>query len=318
MGLLVEGKWVDQWYDTKKTGGRFERTSPQFRNWITADGSPGPTGQGGFKAEAGRYHLYVSLACPWASRTLILRALKGLEDMISVSVVHPLMLENGWTFEEEAGVIADPILGADYLHQIYTHVNPTYTGRVTVPVLYDKQLDTIVSNESSDIIRMLNSAFDEIGAKKGDYAPAHLLDEINEINEFVYHNVNNGVYKVGFATQQSVYEEELTKLFEALNVLETSLAVDDYLVGNQLTEADIRLFTTLVRFDAAYFGHFKCNLKRLTDYPNLWAYTKRIYHLPGIGETVDFDHIKQHYYGSHKTINPNGIVPLGPDLDWSL
>lgn len=318
MGLLVDGKWVDQWYDTKKTGGRFERTSPQFRNWITADGSPGPTGQGGFKAEAGRYHLYVSLACPWAGRTLILRALKGLEDMISVSVVHPLMLENGWTFEEGAGVIADPILGADYLHQIYTHVNPTYTGRVTVPVLYDKQLDTIVSNESSDIIRMLNSAFDEIGAKKRDYAPAHLLDEINEINEFVYHNVNNGVYKVGFATQQSVYEEELTKLFEALNVLETSLAVDDYLVGNQLTEADIRLFTTLVRFDAVYFGHFKCNLKRLTDYPNLWAYTKRIYHLPGIAETVNFDHIKQHYYGSHKTINPNGIVPLGPDLDWSL
>ncbi|MGT2756028.1 glutathione S-transferase family protein [Streptococcus ovuberis] len=318
MGLLVDGKWVDQWYDTKKTGGRFERTSPQFRNWITADGSPGPTGQGGFKAEAGRYHLYVSLACPWASRTLILRALKGLEDMISVSVVHPLMLENGWTFEEGAGIIADPILGADYLHQIYTHVNPTYTGRVTVPVLYDKQLDTIVSNESSDIIRMFNSAFDEIGAKKGDYAPAHLLDEINEINEFVYHNVNNGVYKVGFATQQSVYEEELTKLFEALNVLETSLAVDDYLVGNQLTEADIRLFTTLVRFDAVYFGHFKCNVKRLIDYPNLWAYTKRIYHLPGIAETVDFDHIKQHYYGSHKTINPNGIVPLGPDLDWSL
>lgn len=317
MGLLVDGKWVDQWYDTKKTGGRFERTSPQFRNWITADGSPGPTGEGGFKAEADRYHLYVSLACPWASRTLMLRALKALEDMISVSVVHPLMLENGWTFEEGAGVVADPILGADYLHQVYTHVNPTYTGRVTVPVLYDKQLDTIVSNESSDIIRMLNGAFDGIGAKEGDYAPAHLLDEIDEINEFIYHNVNNGVYKVGFATQQSVYEEELTKLFEALNVLETSLAVDDYLVGNQLTEADIRLFTTLVRFDAVYFGHFKCNLKRLTDYPNLWVYTKRIYHLPGIAETVDFDHIKQHYYGSHKTINPNGIVPVGPILDWT-
>lgn len=318
MGLLVDGKWVDQWYDTKKSGGRFERTTPQFRNWITADGSPGPTGEGGFKAEAGRYHLYVALACPWASRTLMLRVLKGLEDMISVSVVHPLMLENGWTFAEGDGVIADPVLNADYLYQVYTHVDPTYTGRVTVPVLYDKVKDTIVSNESSEIIRMLNTAFDQIGAKKGDYAPEELVAEIDELNSYVYDRINNGVYKAGFATKQEIYEEEVTKLFEALDTLEERLNGQNYLIGNQLTEADIRLFTTLVRFDSVYYGHFKCNLKRLTDYPNLWNYTKQIYNLPGIADTVNFDHIKRHYYGSHKTINPNGIVPKGPELDWTL
>lgn len=316
MGLLVDGQWVDQWYDTKKTGGRFVRTEAQFRNWITADGSAGPTGQAGYKAEADRYHLYVSLACPWASRTLMIRTLKGLEDMISISVVHPLMLEDGWTFEEGEGVIGDPIFQARYLHQVYTAVKPDYTGRVTVPVLFDKKTKTIVNNESSEIIRMLNTAFDGLGAKPGNYVPDQWLEEIDTVNDFVYHRINNGVYKAGFATKQEVYEEEVAALFEALDQMEERLAGQDYLVGNRLTEADIRLFTTLVRFDAVYFGHFKCNLKPLTAYPNLWAYTKRIYQLPGMAQTVNFDHIKHHYYGSHKTINPTGVIPLGPTLDW--
>ena len=316
MGLLVDGQWVDQWYDTKKTGGRFVRTQTQFRNWITADGSAGPTGQAGYKAEANRYHLYVSLACPWASRTLMIRTLKGLEDMISISVVHPLMLEHGWTFEEGEGVIGDPIFQARYLHEVYTAVKPDYTGRVTVPVLFDKKTKTIVNNESSEIIRMLNTAFDGLGAKPGNYVPDQWLEEIDTVNDFVYHRINNGVYKAGFATKQEVYEEEVTTLFAALDQMEERLAGQDYLVGNRLTEADIRLFTTLVRFDAVYFGHFKCNLKPLTAYPNLWAYTKRIYQLPGMAQTVNFDHIKRHYYGSHKTINPTGVIPMGPTLDW--
>ena len=317
MGLLVDGQWVDQWYDTKKTGGRFVRTQTQFRNWITADGSAGPTGQAGYKAEANRYHLYVSLACPWASRTLMIRTLKGLEDMISISVVHPLMLEHGWTFEEGEGVIGDPIFQARYLHEVYTAVKPDYTGRVTVPVLFDKKTKTIVNNESSEIIRMLNTAFDGLGAKSGNYVPDQWLEEIDAVNDFVYHRINNGVYKAGFATKQEVYEEEVTTLFAALDQMEERLAGQDYLVGNRLTEADIRLFTTLVRFDAVYFGHFKCNLKPLTAYPNLWAYTKRIYQLPGMAQTVNFDHIKRHYYGSHKTINPTGVIPMGPTLDWN-
>ena len=317
MGLLVDGQWVDQWYDTKKTGGRFVRTEAQFRNWITADGSAGPTGQAGYKAEANRYHLYVSLACPWASRTLMIRTLKGLEDMISISVVHPLMLEHGWTFEEGEGVIGDPIFQVRYLHQVYTAVEPDYTGRVTVPVLFDKKTKTIVNNESSEIIRMLNTAFDGLGAKSGNYVPDQWLEEIDTVNDFVYHRINNGVYKAGFATKQEVYEEEVTALFAALDQMEERLAGQDYLVGNRLTEADIRLFTTLVRFDAVYFGHFKCNLKPLTAYPNLRAYTKRIYQLPGMAQTVNFDHIKRHYYGSHKTINPTGVIPLGPTLDWN-
>ena len=316
MGLLVDGQWVDQWYDTKKTGGRFVRTQTQFRNWITADGSAGPTGQAGYKAEADRYHLYVSLACPWASRTLMIRTLKGLEDMISISVVHPLMLEHGWTFEEGEGVIGDPIFQARYLHEVYTAVKPDYTGRVTVPVLFDKKTKTIVNNESSEIIRMLNTAFDDLGAKPGNYVPDQWLEEIDTVNDFVYHRINNGVYKAGFATKQEVYEEEVTALFAALDQMEERLAGQDYLVGNRLTEADIRLFTTLVRFDAVYFGHFKCNLKPLTAYPKLWAYTKRIYQLPGMAQTVNFDHIKRHYYGSHKTINPTGVIPMGPTLDW--
>ena len=316
MGLLVDGQWVDQWYDTKKTGGRFVRTQTQFRNWITADGSAGPTGQAGYKAETDRYHLYVSLACPWASRTLMIRTLKGLEDMISISVVHPLMLEHGWTFEEGEGVIGDPIFQARYLHEVYTAVKPDYTGRVTVPVLFDKKTKTIVNNESSEIIRMLNTAFDDLGAKPGNYVPDQWLEEIDAVNDFVYHRINNGVYKAGFATKQEVYEEEVATLFAALDQMEERLAGQDYLVGNRLTEADIRLFTTLVRFDAVYFGHFKCNLKPLTAYPKLWAYTKRIYQLPGIAQTVNFDHIKRHYYGSHKTINPTGVIPMGPTLDW--
>ena len=316
MGLLVDGQWVDQWYDTKKTGGRFVRTQTQFRNWITADGSAGPTGQAGYKAEADRYHLYVSLACPWASRTLMIRTLKGLEDMISISVVHPLMLEHGWTFEEGEGVIGDPIFQARYLHEVYTAVKPDYTGRVTVPVLFDKKTKTIVNNESSEIIRMLNTAFDGLGVKLGNYVPDQWLEEIDTVNDFVYHRINNGVYKAGFATKQEVYEEEVTSLFAALDQMEERLAGQDYLVGNRLTEADIRLFTTLVRFDAVYFGHFKCNLKPLTAYPKLWAYTKRIYQLPGMAQTVNFDHIKRHYYGSHKTINPTGVIPMGPTLDW--
>ncbi|HFI0467529.1 TPA: glutathione S-transferase family protein [Streptococcus suis] len=317
MGLLQDGKWVDQWYDTKSTGGKFVRTVTQFRNWITPDGQAGPTGKGGFKAESGRYHLYISLACPWASRTLIMRKLKGLEDYISLSVVHPLMLENGWTFEDGSGVIKDPLFNSDYLYQVYLKADPNYTGRVTVPVLWDKETNTIVSNESAEIMRMFNTAFNDITGNYDDYYPEHLQTEIDAMNDFVYPNINNGVYKAGFSTNQKVYEKEVKNLFAALDKLEEHLADKDYLVGNQLTEADLRLFTTLVRFDPVYFGHFKCNIKALVDYPNLWNYTKRLYNHTGIAETVDFDHIKQHYYSSHKTINPTGIVPVGPDLDWT-
>lgn len=318
MGLLVDGKWHNQWYDTKSSGGRFIRQESQFRNWITPDGSPGPSGEGGFKAEPGRYHLYVAMACPWAHRTLIMRTLKGLEDMISVSVVNPLMAENGWTFEEEEGVVPDPVINAKYLYEIYTHVEPEYTGRVTVPVLYDLKQNKIVNNESAEIMRMLNSAFDEVGATKGDYYPETLRQEINEINEKVYEFVNNGVYKTGFATKQEVYEEEVTQLFEVLNELDVRLANQRFLVGDQLTEADWRLFTTLVRFDSVYYTHFKCNLKRLTEYTNLWRFTKELYNYPGIADTVDFEQIKNHYFMSHKNINPTGIVPIGPELDWTL
>ncbi|MDN6363093.1 MAG: glutathione S-transferase family protein, partial [Tetragenococcus koreensis] len=277
MGLLVDGKWYDQWYDTESTGGRFIRSDSQFRNWVTKDGSAGPTGEGGFKAEPDRYHLYVSLACPWASRTLIVRKIKGLEDMITLSVVNPYMGENGWTFAEDQGVIPDPILKADYLYQIYTHVDPDYSGRVTVPVLYDKKQNKIVSNESSEIMRMFNSAFDEVGAEAGDYYPEELRPEIDAINDKVYNNVNNGVYKTGFATEQNVYEQEVKNVFTVLDELEERLAQQPYLVGDQLTEADWRLFTTLVRFDSVYFGHFKCNIHALTDYKNLCRYTRELY-----------------------------------------
>lgn len=315
MGLLIDGKWHDQWYDTGSTGGRFVRSDAQFRNWITPDGSPGPGGAGGFRAEAGRYHLYVSLACPWANRTLILRALKGLEDMIGVSVVNPYMAENGWTFEPGPGVIADPVGQAQYLYQVYLRAQPDYSGRATVPVLWDLQQNTIVSNESAEIIRMLNSAFDGVGARKGDYAPAELLPQIDAINAEIYDAVNNGVYKAGFATSQDVYEQEVRKLFAYLDTLEARLGKQRYLLGERITEADWRLFTTLIRFDAVYHGHFKCNLKRLADYRNIWSYTRELYQMPGVAGTVNFDHIKQHYYRSHATINPNGIVPAGPILD---
>lgn len=315
MGLLVDGVWQDRWYDTKSTGGRFVRTNAAFRNWITADGSPGPTGEGGFRAEAGRYHLYVSLACPWAHRTLIMRRLKGLEAMIGVSVVHWRMLENGWTFEHGPGVVPDPIRGARYLHQVYTAAKPDYSGRVTVPVLWDKVKNTIVSNESAEIIRMMNSAFDGIGARPGDYYPEDLRSEIESLNSRIYDKVNNGVYKAGFATTQQAYEEAVRPLFDTLDLLDERLSSRRYLCGDRLTEADIRLFTTLVRFDAVYVGHFKCNLRRIADYPHLSGYLRDIYQTDGIAETVDMVHIKGHYYESHKTINPAGIVPLGPLLD---
>ena len=318
MGLLVDGKWLDQWYDTKSTGGQFVRTTTQFRNWITKDGAAGPTGSSGFKAESGRYHLYVSLACPWASRTLLMRTLKGLEEHISISVVHPLMLENGWTFEEADGAITDSELHSQYLYQVYLAAQSDYTGRVTVPILWDKTTKNIVSNESSEIIRMLNSAFNDITKNSEDYYPIELQDDINQMNAFTYSNINNGVYKAGFATKQEIYEKEVTNLFNALDRLEKHLTDQDFLVGNRFTEADIRLFTTLVRFDTVYYGHFKCNSHQLLDYPNLWHYTKTIYNMEGIAKTVNFNHIKKHYYGSHKTINPTGIIPIGPDLDWTL
>jgi len=318
MGLLVNGQWQDRWYDTKSTGGRFVRKDAVFHNWVTADGTAGPSGTAGFKAEAGRYHLYVSLACPWAHRTLILRALKGLEDMISVSVVNWLMREEGWTFVDGPGVVPDRINHARVLHQVYTAADRHYTGRVTVPVLWDKKQQTIVNNESSEIIRMLNSAFDDIGARPGDFYPAALREEIDAINARVYDTVNNGVYKAGFATSQQAYEEAVVPLFDTLDWLESRLATRRFLTGDRLTEADIRLFTTLIRFDAVYVGHFKCNLRRIVDYPNLSAYTRDIYQLPGVAGTVNFEHIKRHYYESHPSVNPTGIVPLGPLLDFTV
>ena len=317
MGLLVDGQWQDKWYDTEASGGRFVREDAGFRNWVTADGSAGPTGVGGFKAEANRYHLYVSLACPWAHRTTIYRKLKGLEDMISLSVVHPFMGDKGWTFAEGAGVIADPIVNASYLYEVYVAAKPDYTGRVTVPILWDKKTNTIVSNESSEIIRMLNSAFDEVGATDVSFLPSELLAEIDTINEFVYSAVNNGVYKAGFATTEAAYKEAVVTLFDALDTLEARLADQRYLLGDTITEADWRLFTTLVRFDAVYVGHFKCNIRRIVDYPNLWGYLRDLYQVPGIAETVSIEHIKAHYYTSHANINPTRIIPVGPVLDFN-
>ena len=316
MGLLLDGAWHDKWYDTKKSGGRFVRSETQFRNWVTEDGSAGPSGDGGFKAESGRYHLYVSYACPWAHRTLIFRKLKGLEDMIDVSVVHHFMGTAGWTFEPGDGVIPDPIHHARFMHQIYTAADPGYTGRVTVPVLWDKQTGTIVNNESPEIIRMFNSAFNGIGAAPVDYYPEALRPEIDAVNAVVYDTVNNGVYKSGFATTQEAYEDAVNALFETLDMLEERVSRQRYLAGDRLTEADWRLFTTLIRFDPVYHGHFKCNRRRLVDYPNLWAYTRELYQVPGIAETVHMDHITRHYYGSHESINPSRVVPVGPVLDY--
>lgn len=317
MGKLVDGQWVDQWYDTKSTGGKFVRKDSQFRNWVTADGAPGPSGDGGFKAEPGRYHLYVSYACPWAHRTLIFRKLKGLEDKISLSAVHWYMAENGWTFADGPGVLQDTVNDAKFMHQVYTAADPHYTGRVTVPVLWDKQQNTIVSNESAEIIRMFNSAFDDVGASPGDYYPEDLRADIDEVNSLVYDNVNNGVYKSGFATTQTAYEEAVAALFDALDKLEVRLGENRYLVGDRLTEADWRLFTTLVRFDPVYVGHFKCNVRRIVDYPNLWGFTRELYQMPGVVETVNMHHIKSHYYESHESINPTRVVPVGPKIDFT-
>lgn len=316
MGLLVEGKWQDRWYDTKESGGRFVRGQSQWRDWVTPDGKPAQGRTRGFKAEPGRYHLYVSLACPWAHRTLIFRKLKKLEDVISVSVVHPFMGENGWTFQKQDGATGDTLYGLDFLHQIYTKADPAYSGRVTVPVLWDKRGQTIVSNESSEIIRMLNSAFDEWGDASVDLCPRALRAEIDALNEAIYPTVNNGVYRAGFATTQEAYEEAFRELFSALDGLEERLSRQRYLTGGRVTEADWRLFTTLVRFDPVYVGHFKCNLRRIADYSNLSNYLRDLYQVPGVAETVNLDHIKQHYYRSHPTINPTRIVPLGPELDF--
>lgn len=315
MGLLVEGQWHTDWYDTKSSNGKFVRKESHFRNWVTANGEAGPTGHGGFKAQPGRYHLYVSLACPWAHRTLIFRKLKGLEEMISVSIVNSFMGDEGWTFDPGNGVIADEVNHTKRVHELYTLAMPDYTGRVTVPILWDKQRNTIVSNESADIIRMLNSAFDGLGASAGDFYPGDKRQHIDEINELVYHNINNGVYRAGFATTQAAYDEAVTDVFKALDQLEHILSSQRYLVGARLTEADWRLFTTLVRFDAVYVGHFKCNIKRIVDYPALSNYLRDLYQHPGIADTVDIDYIKAHYYGSHETINPTLIIPLGPVLD---
>ena len=317
MGMLVDGKWTQKGYDTESNKGRFKRSESQFRNWVTADGSPGPDGKGGFKAEPGRYHLYVSLACPWAHRALIFRRLKGLESHIGLSVVNWRMGKEGWTFAPGPGVVPDPINHAQRLYEVYLAADPEYSGRVTVPVLWDTEQNTIVSNESADIIRMFNSAFDDVVALPGDYYPEALRPQIDEVNQRVYDTVNNGVYKAGFATTQDAYEEAVVPLFDTLDWLEQRLSKTRYLCGERLTEADWRLFTTLLRFDPVYVGHFKCNLRRIQDYPNLSGLLRELYQVPGVKDTVNFQHIKHHYYESHDTINPTGIVPMGPlqDLD---
>ena len=317
MGLLIDGVWHDQGYETAKNKGQFIRAESNFRNWVTPDGAAGPSGEGGFAAEAGRYHLYVSFACPWAHRTLIMRSLKGLNDMIDLSVVHWHMKDSGWTFAaDDDGLVGDKLSGKSKLYDVYLEADPTMTGRVTVPILWDKKADTIVSNESSEIIRMFNSAFDGVGARAVDFYPAAQRGEIDEINARIYETVNNGVYRAGFATSQEAYEAAVTALFDTLDVLEERLAGSRFLHGSTPQESDWRLFPTLLRFDSVYFGHFKCNLRRLVDYPNLWGYTRDLYQWPGIAETVNFKHNKLHYYTSHGTINPNGIVPLGPVIDW--
>lgn len=316
MGLMVKGQWQDKWYDTKTSDGEFIREDAQFRHWISADGRAGSTGEDGFAAEANRYHLYVSLACPWAHRTLIFRVLKGLEKFISISVVHPHMLNQGWSFQTDFDSASGDILyGSDYLHQIYTRQNPDYSGRVTVPVLWDKQRQRIVNNESADIIRMFNSAFNHLTGNRDDYYPEDYRKDIDHINQQVYQRVNNGVYRAGFATTQTAYEQAFEHLFKTLDELDQRLRHQRYLVGNILTEADWRLFTTLIRFDAVYVGHFKCNRNRIADYENLSAYLRDLYQHPGIKNTVNLVHIKQHYYYSHHMINPTRIVPIGPALN---
>jgi len=315
MSLMQNGQLLEDWLDAETENGEFVRQDSQFRHWITPDGSAGPTGEGGFKAEPGRYHLYVSLACPWAHRTLIFRKLKKLEDLISVSVVHPHMGPRGWDFRDYPGATGDTVNGFEYMHQLYSLADPHYSGIVTVPTLWDKQRNTIVNNESSEIIRMLNSAFDQWADVSVDMYPELLRRSIDEINDVVYENVNNGVYRVGFASTQRAYEKNFDRLFSALDELEQRLSRQRYLTGNRITEADWRLFPTLLRFDAVYVGHFKCNKKRIADYPNLFNYLLELYQIPGIAETVNFDHIKQHYYYSHVELNPTRIVPKGPEQD---
>ena len=311
MGLLVDGEWKDVWYETKSTGGAFVRPETQFRDHVEA--TPGAR----FAPEAGRYRLYVSLACPWAHRVLVVRALKGLEEAIPVSVVHPLMLEHGWTFDPAPGVVPDPLFGARFLYEIYQHARPGYSGRVTVPVLWDTREGTIVNNESSELLRMLATAFDPLATRPlHDLTPPEHRAEIDEVNARVYATVNNGVYAAGFATSQAPYDRAVIALFETLDWLEDRLSRSRYLMGEAITEADVRLFTTLARFDAVYHGHFKCNLRRIVDYPNLWRHARRVYQLPHVAPTVNFAHIKEHYYRSHRSINPTGIVPKGPLVDW--
>ncbi len=317
MGQLVNGKWSDEWYDTKASGGKFVRTTAGFRNWITPDGAAGPSGTGGFKAESGRYHLYVSYACPWAHRTLIFRQIKGLTDHISVDVVHPDMMQGGWSFQADyPGATGDSLSGKPFLRDIYTLADPDVSGRVTVPILWDKQQNTIVSNESSEIIRMFNSAFDGITGNNADYWPETLRTAMEPINQRIYSTFNNGVYKSGFASTQQAYDEAVTALFDTLEWLDAHLATNRYLMGNQLTEADWRLFPTLIRFDPVYHTHFKCNRKWLREFPNLWAYTRELYQWPGVAETVNLDHIVRHYHYSHETINPNRIIPINPVIDY--
>jgi putative glutathione S-transferase len=317
MGLLIDGEWRDQWYDTKSTGGAFQRQESQFRNWVTPDGSAGPTGTGGFKAESGRYHLYVSHACPWANRALIFRSLKGLEDHIGVSAVHPDMLGDGWTFDTAfPGATGDTLFGSTYVREIYQRADPKVTTRVTVPVLWDTETNTIVSNESAEIIRMFNSAFNGVTGNTDDYYPKALRPRIDEINARVYDTINNGVYKSGFATTQDAYDTAVHALFDSLDWVEGILSENRYLTGDRVTEADWRLFTTLARFDAVYHLHFKCNRQRLVDYPNLWAYARELYQWPGVAGTIHFDHIVRHYHYSHESINPHRIIPINPVIDW--
>ncbi|MDP5215226.1 glutathione S-transferase family protein [Pseudoalteromonas tunicata] len=316
MGLLINGQWHDKWYDTASHQGEFKREEAKLRHWVRHDGSAGPSGDAGFEAQAGRYHLYVSLACPWAHRTLIFRQLKGLTDLISVSVVSPDMLEKGWSFATDNHSSGDALFQFDNLFQLYCKNNPAHSGRVTVPVLWDKVKNCIVSNESSEIIRMFNSAFDHLTGNKLNFYPDNLAGEIDTINEFIYHNINNGVYRCGFATTQQAYEQAFDALFNALDKVEERLSSQRYLCGNVITEADWRLFTTLIRFDAVYVGHFKCNLRTIESYPHLSAYTRELFQIDGVAETVDFYHIKRHYYFSHAHINPTQVVPKGPEIDY--
>ncbi len=317
MGKLVDGNWTTQWYDTKSSGGKFVRQDSQFRNWITPDGAPGPSGHGGFTPDSGRYHLYISNACPWAHRTMIFRNLKDLQNHISVSTVHPDMFDDGWSFQpDDNGATGDTLHGLKFLYEIYQKSEPEVTTRVTVPILWDKKTNKIVSNESSEIIRMFNSAFNTLTGNKADFWPEEMRAEIKDINTPIYSNVNNGVYKSGFATTQGAYDIAVRALFEHMDVLEAQLASTRYLLGDQITEADWRLFTTLVRFDLVYHQHFKCNHKRLIDYPNLWGFTRELFQWPGVMETVNFDHIVGHYHRSHESINPHRIVPINPTIDW--